>query len=95
MSVGKWLVERYDVVLGGNATSERDGGMHSESLFDDHVEVWQSHDFVHSGCVGGNGQKFLTKFALNIEGLSERKQTPGSCGARGLMSGNDEAEQSK
>ena len=69
--------------------------MVTECLFEHHVEVGQSVEFVHGRRVCRHTEEFFAQPALDVWALSELVETPRRRGACRLMTGNDEPANKK
>jgi hypothetical protein len=57
----------------------RDGGVDTQRLSDDTVEILQRVQFIHCGRLGLEREQLVPQFGLNVRVYSERVERPRRC----------------
>lgn len=79
------------IVLDEDANRGRNRGMETQRLANDHVQVREGVELLHSGSIRPNSKKLLSKLLLHTRVLSRGKETPRRCRAGGLMPSDQES----
>ena len=85
VAASKGRGEGNDIGLGGHAGGSFDGGVETESLADDGVEVREGVELVHGRGGGGGRTELSAEGALGGRVAREGVEGPGGPGRRGLV----------